>query len=114
MKWKWSTPLKAQVYGFLLSMPFIDLALQVVLFDKQRLTDWRIWVISFPLIYVIGLGSWYMHVQYEHFIERLFPSLKQTPKRIFYKTFINLLVMTPSVLFIFWIYNFFYILGYHL
>ncbi len=41
MKWKWSKPRKVQVYGFVLSMPFIDVALQLVLYDKQQLTDWR-------------------------------------------------------------------------
>ena len=85
-----------------------------VLYGKQHWTDWRVWAISYPLIYVIGVGSWYMHIQYDHFIRRVFPTLKQTGKRVFYKIFTNLLVMTPSVLFILWVYNFFHILGYQL
>ena len=114
MKWKWSKPLKVQVYGFIISMPFILLAYHTIMYGEQQWTDWRIWAFSWPLIYVIGIGSWYMHIQYDHFVRRVFPSLKQTGKRIFYKVFTNTLVMTPSVFFIFWIYDTFHILGYHL
>src|SRR5690242_1290615 len=105
MKWKWSKPMKVEVYGFLLSMPFIDVAFNIVLYGKEQLTDWKIWAFSYPLIFAIGVGSWYMHIQYDHFIRRIFPSLKQTSKRVFYKIFTNVLVMTPSVLFIFLVYD---------
>ena len=114
MKWKWSKPQKVELYGFLISMPIIDVVLQLVLYGKELLSDWRIWIFSFPLIFIMGFGSWYMHIQYDHFIRRLFPSLKQTVKRIIYKAFTNVLVMTPSVLFILLVYNSFHILGYHL
>jgi len=111
---KWSKPLKIQVSCFFISMPIIDVALNTVLYGQQHWTDWRVWAISYPLIFVIGAGSWYMHIQYDHFIRRVFPTLKQTGKRIVYKAFTNVLVMTPSVLFIFCVYDFFHILGYHL
>src|SRR5947209_12050166 len=114
MKWKWSKPQKVELHGFLISMPIIDVALQLVLYNKERLSDWRIWIFSFPLVFIMGLGSWYMHIQYDHLIRRLFPSLKQTVKRIIYKAFTNVLVMTPSVLFILLVYDAFHILGYHL
>src|SRR5690242_14475729 len=114
MKWKWSRPQQVEIYGFLISMPLIDAAFNTVIYDGRQWTDWRIWAFSYPLIFVIGAGSWYMHIQYDHFIRRVFPSLKQTGKRIFYKIFTNVLVMTPSVLFIFFVYNTFHILGYQL
>src|SRR5947208_1324909 len=110
---KWSKPLKIQVHCFFISMPIIDVAFNIVLYGDQHWTDWRVWAISYPLIYAMGAGSWYMHIQYDHFIRRVFPTLKQTGKRIIYKAFTNVLVMTPSVLFILWVYDSFHILGYH-
>lgn len=109
-----SKPLKVEVYSFLISMPFIDIALNRILYQDALFRDWRIWVYSFPLLYVIGIMSWLGHVQYDHFIRNRFPELKQTAQRIFFKIFTNLLVMTPSVLLIFWVYDRFHILGYQL
>jgi two-component system LytT family sensor kinase len=95
-------------------MPFIVLAYNAILYPGRFLTDWRIWAVSWPIIYSIGIVSWYLHIQYDHTIRRKFPSLSQTRKRIFYKVLINPLVMTPSVLLIFWIYDHFHVLGYRL
>ncbi|NLR80583.1 sensor histidine kinase [Chitinophaga eiseniae] len=111
---KFSKPLKVEIIGFVISMPFIELAWQAILFEDRFLTDWRVWCFSWPLIYAIGIVSWYIHIQYDHFIRKKFPTLKETGKRIFLKTFVNPVVMVPSVLIIFFIYDYFSILGYHL
>jgi hypothetical protein len=111
---KFSRPLKVQVRGFWISMPFIVLAYNAILYPGRFLTDWRVWAISWPLIYSIGIVSWYFHIQYDHAIRRKFPSLQETGKRIFYKALTNPLVMTPSVLLIFLIYDRLHILGYRM
>lgn len=95
-------------------MPVITLMWNAVLYPGRFLTDWRVWAFSWPLIYLIGIVSWYLHIQYDHAIRRKFPSLKQTSKRIFFKAFTNPVIMTPSVFFIFIFYDYFHILGYHL
>jgi sensor histidine kinase YesM len=95
-------------------MPVITLVWNAILYPGRFHTDWRVWVISWPIIYGIGIVSWYLHIQYDHAIRRKFPSLKQTGKRILFKTFTNPLVMTPSVLLIFYLYDYFHILGYQL
>ena len=74
--------------------------------------DERIWLISFPLLHVIGVASWFFHIQYDHFIRRKFPELNETTKRVFFKIFTNILVMTPCVFLIFFVYHSFHILGY--
>jgi len=111
---KLSRPLKIQVIGFWVSMPAITLAWNAILYPGRFLTDWRVWAFSWPLIYGIGIVSWYIHIQYDHYIRRKYPTLRQTNKRIFLKALANLIVMTPSVLFIFYAYDYFHILGYHL
>jgi len=111
---KFSRPLKVQVIGFWVSMPVIVLAYNAVLYPGRFLTDWRVWMVSWPLIYGIGIVSWYLHIQYDHAIRRQFPSLSETRKRIFYKALSNPLVMTPSVLLIFWLYDHFHVLGYRM
>ncbi len=82
--------------------------------EKGYIAIGRIWALSFPLIYLIGFISWYMHYQYDHFLISKYPSLNQTGKRIFFKLFIYLFVMAPSVLAIFAVYHTFNILGYTL
>ena len=108
---KFSKPNKVEIYCFLISMPVIAMVLNSILF-KEHAFDTRVWLISFPLLYVIGVSSWILHIQYDHFIRRKFPELNETGKRIFFKIFTNVLVMTPSVFMIFFVYNAFHILGY--
>lgn len=110
---KWAKPAKIEVISFLVPMPFIILAFHHIFYPDTVYKDWRIWAFSFPLIYIIGIGSWYLHVQYEHFIRRKFPELRHTAKRIFFALFVNLLVMTPSAIMIIWVYDYFHILGYN-
>jgi len=111
---KFSRPLKVQVIGFWVSMPFIVLAYNAILFPGRFLGDWRVWTVSWPLIYGIGIVSWYAHIQYDHAIRRRFPTIKETRKRILYKALTNPLIMTPSVLLIFFVYDRCHILGYRL
>jgi len=109
---KWVKPSKVEIYSFLVPMPFIDLVLQVILYEDRLAKDIRIWLISFPVIYVIGLLSWYLQVLYNGWIERQFPSLAESGKRIVTKCLVYLVLMAPSLLFIFFLYDRLSILGY--
>lgn len=111
---KWSKPSSVEIASFLISMPFIVLAWHMIFYPDTIFSDWRVWLVSAPVIYVIGIGSWYLHVQYEHMNRRRFPELRHTGKRIIFSMFVNLLVMTPSVLLIIWVYDYFHILGYEM
>ncbi|MBK9270352.1 MAG: histidine kinase [Saprospiraceae bacterium] len=107
-------PPRYQYIGFLSSMPVICFFLSYILYDKRVFTDWEIWAAAFPLLYAIGYVSWRTHYIYDHFIHSKFPSLDETRKRVLYIIPINLFVMTPSVLFIFFIFDYFNILGYQI
>lgn len=107
-------PLRVHVYGFLFSMPFIILALNQILYDERAFAEWEIWVYSSPLLFGIGFLSWYAHTQYYFFIVHKFPGLKQTGERVFYQLLTNLIIMTPSVLLIFFLYDRLEFLGYRL
>ena len=107
-------PPKLELYTFLFSMPLIDVALNLILFKERFWTDSKVWLVSFPLIFGIGVLSWYSHVLYSDAIERKYPELAQSRQRIFGKTMIIFWVMTPSVLLIFWVYDHFHLAGYQL
>jgi sensor histidine kinase YesM len=95
-------------------MPLITFALMYILYDERIWTDWRVWAVTWPVIYLIGYISFFAHVQYDHFIRLKFPALQQTGRRILWDLAVNLLIMTPSVLLIFYAFHWFHILDYQL
>jgi two-component system, LytTR family, sensor kinase len=107
-------PPKLELYSFLFSMPLIDVALNFVLFEDRLWKDIDVWLYSFPLIFLVGIISWYCHVSYSNWVEEKFPSLQQSRQRILMKALIVLFIMTPSIAFIFLIYDSFHILDYQL
>ena len=111
---KWVKPPKLEWYTFLYSMPVIDLAIHLIMFKDRVWSELNIWLFSFPFLFLLGMISWYAHVCYTMKIENKYPELSQSSKRIFRKTLIIILVMTPSVLVIAFIYDYFKIFGYQL
>jgi sensor histidine kinase YesM len=107
-------PPRLQTWSFFFSMPVIDLALHRILYSERLWQDWRIWAFSYPLIFCIGALSWYSHISYDRFVEKKFPGLNQSFKRISLKALVVLFIMPPSILFIFFLYDHFSILGYEL
>jgi len=107
-------PPKFKLQAFLLSMPLIDVVMNLIIFKDRFWTDKWVWLVSFPLIFVIGIGSWYAHSVYEDFIERKFPELNQSKQRILWKAMVIFFIMSPSILIIFFLYDHFHILGYQI
>lgn len=107
-------PPKLELYSFLFSMPLIDLAINQILYENRLWEDYRVWLVSFPFIFVIGILSWYSHVSYDNWIEKKYPGLDQSKKRVMAKCLVLFLIMTPSILLIFFVYDLFHILGYQL
>lgn len=97
---------------FFLPMPFITFALCYIMYGDRMYHEWLLWLYGFPLIYLMGYGSWLMHYQYDHFLQTKFPGIEHTKKRVLYKLFINVLVMSPSVLLIIFVFHYFHIAGY--
>jgi len=111
---KWVKPTKVELYSFIFSMPIIDLALNHIMFGDRIWREWNIWLLSFPLIFCIGIMSWYSQVLYHHAVEKKYPELNQSTKRIIGKALVVVLLMSPSVLLIFFLYDGLNILNYQL
>ena len=107
-------PPKLELYTFLFSMPLIAMALNFVLYEDRLWKDADVWLVSFPILFSIGIVSWYCHVLYADWVERKYPSLQQSRQRILMKALIVLFIMTPSIAFIFLLYDSLGILGYQL
>lgn len=105
-------PPRLQTQSFLFSMPVIDLAIHHIMFGERIWHDWKIWVFSYPLIFLLGALSWYSHISYDNLVEKKYPGLNQSMKRILLKTLVVVFIMPPSVLLILFIYDQFHILGY--
>jgi two-component system LytT family sensor kinase len=101
-------------YSFLFSMPLIDVMVNLIMYKQRFWSDYRIWVFSFPLIFILGMLSWYSHVRYDIYIEKKFPELNQSRQRIFCKVLVIFFVMPPGVLLILLSYHYFHILDYQL
>lgn len=107
-------PTKLQIQSFVASMPIIDFLLNYILYDERVFSDYRIWLFSFPLIYLIGVFSWRGHTLIGNQIKYRYPGLKQTRKRILILALLLVPFMSISVLAIFFVYDYFRILGYRL
>ena len=105
---------KVEWYSFLASMPLIDLGINYILYDADLFHNYKIWLVSFPIIWVAGIITWYLHVLYSHHAQRKYPEISQSKKRIIFKCFVNLFVMTPAILLVFFTYDQFHILDYSL
>jgi hypothetical protein len=109
---KWYKPPSYQFRSFMLSMPLIGWALHHIMFGQRFYEEPRLWFLSFPLVFMMGMGSWYLHYQYDRFIIRKYPGLDDTGKRVGAKFLIYLFVMTPSMTLIIGVYHVFHLFDY--
>lgn len=105
-------PTKLQTYSFVASMPIIDFLLNYIIYDDRIFHNINIWLISFPLIFIIGLLSWSTHVMISEKIRINYPGLKQSGIRIVLLAFCLIPFMSACIVFIFMLYDSLHILGY--
>ncbi len=105
-------PTRLQVFSFLASMPVIDFVLHYILFDEALFRDGKIWLVSFPLLFVAGIGSWRAQITVHNWLQLRFPSLKETRTRVILLAVLILPIMSLSVLIIFYAYGYVGVLGY--
>ena len=105
---------KLQWFSFLASMPIIDFLLNYILFDQRIFKDIQIWLISFPLIYAIGIVSWKGHTIISNGLKITYPLIRQTRKRLLIMALCIIPFMSRSMTLIFFLYDHFHILGYQL
>lgn len=111
MKW-FPHSTRLQWYSFVLSMPLIGTGLLYVLFGERIFSELKIWLFAFPIIWLLGLGTWYMHIRYDYWATQRFPEIRQTRQRAFLKTGVVVLIMSPAVVLIFFLFDWLHILGY--
>jgi len=107
-------PSKLQLYSFVASMPIIDFLLNYIIYDDRIFHSINIWLISFPLIFGIGILSWATHVMIREKIKMNYPGLKQSGSRIALLAFCVIPFMSACILFIFMLYDSLHILGYRM
>ena len=105
-------PTRLQVFSFIASMPIIDVVLNYILYEDRLFHDGRIWLVSFPLLYLVGIGSWRSQVGIQNWVHHRFPGLKQTSRRIVFLATLIIPVMSASVTIVLYLWDYFSILGY--
>lgn len=103
---------KLQLYSFLASMPLIAILLNYIFYDQRMFSDLKVWTVSFPLLFMLGTGSWRMHVVIAGLTRLKFPELSQTKTRLIIMALCIIPFMSLSVSIIFFIYDRLHILGY--
>lgn len=109
----WKTT-KLQRYSFVASMPIIDMLLNYIMYDERLFRDAKVWLVSFPLIFVLGLGSWRLHALLGNKVRYNYAELSQTKTRLFVQACCLLPLMSASVMVIFFLYDWLHVLGYQL
>jgi two-component system LytT family sensor kinase len=104
---------RLKVYSFLFSMTIIDIAINQILYKERLWQEGQIWLVSFPLVFLLGFFSWYGRISASAKAERKYPALKQTRQRIRLKLLVCCLSMTSNVLVVVTVYSLFRIEGYH-
>lgn len=104
---------RLKLYTFLLSMPVIDIGINQILYGERLWSEWRIWAVSFPLVFVLGFASWYARITASAKVEKKYPELHQTWTRLRFRLLVCLLSMASATVVVLTIYSVFHIEGYH-
>ena len=78
----WIKPRRVEWVSFYTMMPVICFLLNYLLYGDRIYSDYRIWVFSFPIIFLQGFISWYLHIVVMHWLRVKLPLLKQTTLRL--------------------------------
>ena len=108
----WLIPPRWKLYSFLLSMPLIDVAINLIFYNNQLDGNPMIWWVSFPLIFTFGFIAWYIFLWHACVMEKRFPGIPQSRQRILRKLLVQSLILIPCVLLTVFMYSKFNIAGY--
>src|SRR5215204_5942571 len=108
----WIQPRRVEWISFYTMMPVLCFVLNYLLFDKRVFSDYRIWIYSFPVIFLQGMISWYLHIVVMHWLRIKFPLLKQTTLRLTILAFAHLSMTFLTFVGLFYTYDAFHFLDY--
>lgn len=100
------------LWCFILSMPFIALAYCYIMYGTRLSSEWKPWLFGYAIVYALGYISWRLHYSYDLYLQNKFPGIDQTSKRVSWKFLINIMIMSPSVAVILFVFSYFHIEGY--
>ena len=94
-------PSRLEWISFVLLMPFLAILLNYMLFGSGFFSNINLWLISFPLVFALGVLSWYMQITVMHWLRLKFPDIRQTSLRltILAVAQITLIYITNRILF---------------
>lgn len=111
---QWLKPLKIEWLTCFIVTPFLCALITNLLYGIRFFNDPKVWLLSFPLLLLIGTVSWYIRVIVMHWLRVRFPSMNQITLRLSILALLQVGIMTWTFTFIFYLYDTFHILGYHL
>lgn len=82
MKINWIKPNRLEWISFFVFMPFLTVFLNYLLFGDRLFQDYKIWFYSFPIVFIQGFCSWYLHIAAMHWLRIALPEIRQTTKRL--------------------------------
>lgn len=111
---QWMKPTKLEWISFLTVMPLLCILLNHLLFGSRQWKDTDVWLYSFPVVYVQGFCSWYLHIFVMHWLRVALPSMNQTGLRLTLLGLIHLTLISVTYMTLFYAYDATHFLGYQL
>ena len=109
---KLPNPPRYQYIGFFTCTPVVAFTLAYTMYGDRLWKEPWVLAVSFPIIFFITYLSWRIHYVYEYAVRKRFPSEHQTKKRILLILPVNLLIMTPTVYLICYLFSWLHLFGY--
>lgn len=110
----WIKPRRVEWVSFYTMMPVICFVLNYLLYDDRIYSDYRIWLFSFPVIFLQGFISWYLHIAVMHWLRIKFPHLKQTTLRLSILALVHISMTFLTFVTLFYVYDAVHFLDYNL
>jgi len=111
---QWMKPTRLEWISFFTIMPLLCILLNQLLFGPGQWNDGKIWLLSFPVIYLEGLASWYLHILVMHWLRIVFPNIKQTGLRLVILAIAHISLISVTWIILFYTYDATHFLGYQL
>jgi two-component system, LytTR family, sensor kinase len=111
---QWMKPAKLEWISFLTIMPLLCIMLNQLLFGSEQWKNEKIWLLSFPVVFIQGFCSWYLHIFVMHWLRVALPNMKQTGLRLTLLGFAHICLISLTYITLFYAYDATGFLGYKL
>ena len=111
---QWMKPSKLEWISFFGIMPLLCILLNQLLFGSRQWHDSSVWLLSFPIIYLEGFCSWYLHILVMHWLRVALPGTRQTALRLTLLGFTHISLISLTYISLFVGYDAVHFLGYNL